>query len=1104
LAGTGLRLGLLGPLEARVDGVPVAVPAGRPTVVLAVLALAGGRPVSTDTLADRVWGDQPPEHVRASLASLVLRLRQVLGPEAIRTVPPGYALAVPPEQIDMLLFRRLVREAGTADPAAARALLDRALGLWRGEALDGIRTDSLRGERAGLAEELVGAQQAKIGLDLAAGRYAEAVGPLRELTARHPLREPLWHQLITALAGAGRGAEALAAYEDVRVRLRDELGADPSPSLQALYQEILAGGVRAADRAAARTTPAELPTEAELPTRAGVSARVSSPAGRRPPALLPPVAAGFTGRGRELAQLDALQGGPVPAAVVAITGTAGVGKTTLALQWAHRSAGRFPDGSLYVDLAGFAPGPPLRPVDALARLLRGLGLPGEEVPTDLADATGLYRTLLAGTRTLIVLDNAAHPDQVRPLLPGSPTCLALVTSRDRLSGLVARDGAQRLPLDVLTPAEAAALLDRLLGAEAVRAGPRAVAELGRRCGYLPLALRIAAANFTEHPHQTLAGYTAELAKGQLAALAVAGDEQAAVRAAFDRSYAVLPAAARQLFRFIGLVPGADLDAAAAAALLGGTGPAAEPLLARLAAAHLIEHRAPGRFGCHDLLRLYAGEQAEREEAASDREAALQRLLDHYIARVAAAGDLLYPTTLRLPVPAAGSADEPAVGHRDAAAALAWLETERPNLVAAVRHAAEHGPRSAAWLLADGLRMYFYLRMHLVDWEATATEGLTAAETDDDDRPQVAAHLSLALLRFRQGRAAAAIDHYTEALRLAQGAGWPEGEATALNNLGLVYANTGRPRLAADSYRQALAIQRRLGRDGGTAAALGNLASLHFELGQLSLAAAHDEQALVLYRAAGNRVGEAVVLAEHGQTCRALGRLTEAERHLEHSLALSRELGNRTCEAEALHRLAAVRHDAGRLGDARRLAGEALDEARAVEHRGVQSSALGVLAAVHTRRGDPAGAADRYQQALALARDVNSQYLAVDALTGLALARAHLGDGVRAAADAEQARRLACRSEYRALEGQALAALAAIRLRQGDAVSARRYAEQSAQTFRAVGHPLGEARALVVISRALHRAGHHGPARQRWGRALTIFASCGAAVTGPDHLPALPG
>ena len=1121
MAETGFRLLLLGPLEAQVDGKVVAVPAGRPTVVLAVLGLAGGRPVATEALADRVWGDQLPQRVRPSLASLVLRLRRSLGVGVIETVPSGYRLDVAPEQVDLLQFRGLVRQAAAADPAAARALLDEALGLWRGEPLAGIRSEALERELPRLAEEWVGARQARIRLDLASGRYAEAVEPLRDLLARHPLREPFWQQLITALAGAGRHAEALEAYAELRVRLREELGADPSAELQRLHQTILTGTAAGPDVVPARPAPSA-PAPAEH-LRPGPG-KPPDPAHRRRPAQLPAEAAGFIGRVRELRRLDALLDGdgdgaapaaaPVAVAVAVITGTAGVGKTALALHWAHRVADRFPDGSLYVDLNGFALTPPVPPIEALGRLLRAFGLTGDQIPADVEDAAGLYRTLLAGTRTLVVLDNAAHPDQVRPLLPGSQSCFALVTSRDRLSGLVARNGAHRQPLDVLAPAEAVELLGRLVGADTVRSEADAVGELARQCGYLPLALRIAAANLTEHPDQTVAGYTFELAKRRLAALEVAGDEQAAVRAAFDWSYAALPAPARRLFRLLGLVPGQDLDVAAAAALAGDSAELVAGLLTRLVTAHVVEQRAAGRYGFHDLLRLYAAERADQEETEPDRDAALARLLDHYIARVTAAAAVLYPTTLRLPPPTTApppttpSADpaaaDPPPGDPAAGDPVTWLDTERPNLVAAVRHAAEQGPRPAAWRLADLLRMYFYLRMHLADWEAVATDGLTAASTDGDLRAQAAGHLSLALLRARQSRTETATDHYATALRLTREAGWLEGEATVLNNLGLVHAAVGRLRLATDCYEQALAIQRQLNRPSGVAAALGNLASLYYELGSLDLAADHAQQAISLYRAAGHRVGVAVVLAEHGETCRALGRLDAARDLLDRSLALSRELGNRVCEAESLHRLGSVRLDAGRYADADRLAHAALDLAREVHHRGLQVSALGVLAAVRAGRGEPAAAADLYQQARQMARDTGSHYHEAELSCRLAVVQSQLGDPVRAGADAEYAGVLARRGEYRVIEGHALTALAAIRLRQADHTGAAADARRAVQTYRQTGHRLGEARALVVLSRALHRSGRATPAKQRWAQALTIFTSCGAPLAGPDHVAALPG
>jgi hypothetical protein len=370
------------------------------------------------------------------------------------------------------------------------------------------------------------------------------------------------------------------------------------------------------------------------------------------------------------------------------------------VRWAHRARARFPDGQLYVNLRGYALTPPLRPIEALARFLHALGVGAEEVPADEAEAAAMYRTLLADRRLLVVLDNARHADQVRPLLPASPGCLVLVSSRDRLLGLVARYGARRLTLDVLSPTEAHELLARILGQDRVAAEAAATAELAQMCGLLPLALRIAAANLLDQPGRGIADYVTELSETRrLAGLAVDGDPDATVRTAFDTSYAVLEPDDRRMFRLLGLVPGPEVTAPAAAALADVPLRRAAQLLDRLAGAHLLEPRTPGRFGFHDLLRLYARQGTQQEDEAKVRQEASERLLAWYLHGADGATQLLYPTVVRLPLPAASS-HLPVPTFDDRAQALAWLDAERPNLVAAVQHAADHGPRPSAWLLAD--------------------------------------------------------------------------------------------------------------------------------------------------------------------------------------------------------------------------------------------------------------------------------------------------------------------------------------------------------------------------------------------------------------------
>ncbi|OLT14867.1 hypothetical protein BJF78_17050 [Pseudonocardia sp. CNS-139] len=450
---------------------------------------------------------------------------------------------------------------------------------------------------------------------------------------------------------------------------------------------------------------------------------------RRPvPAQLPADVAGFTGRSDLVRDLDALlaDGDPGAVPITVLAGAPGVGKTALALHWAHRVRHRFPDGQLYLNLRGHAAAPPLTPAEALTRLLRSLDVAPDRVPTDVTDAAALFRSVLADSRTLLVLDDARQAEQVRPLLPGGPGCHVIVTSRSALPGLVARNGASRLTLHPLDPADSRALLGRLLGRQRTAADPGAVDELARLCGHLPLALRIAAANVLGDPEPeptAVAAFVQRLSNGnRLAELAVPADADTVLRGAFDLSYAALPGAAQQLFRVLSVVPGGEVTSGTAAALLGVPADEGRRLLGQLAGAHLVEEPEPGRFAQPDLLRLYAAEQLAG--AGPDPDGPWERLLAHYTGVADAASRLLHPDAVRLPGGPAYGGPVPFADRRDAAA---WVDAELPALQAAVLRAAEHGPRRAAWLLVDALSGYFPLRAAALPWHLMTGAALAAAD-----------------------------------------------------------------------------------------------------------------------------------------------------------------------------------------------------------------------------------------------------------------------------------------------------------------------------------------------------------------------------------------
>ena len=1090
---------LLGPVEVWAGQRRLAVGGFQRCALLAALALHANHVVAAEQLVRLLWGSTPPETARNSLHVRLSQLRRLLTsaePDADAAAAgrlvfrsPGYLLRAAPDELDWQQFQQLAdrgRQALAADDAVrARRLLRDALALWRGPALEGLEGPVLTEQRLRLEQRRLTALEDRIEADLRLGCHAELLGELEALVAEQPLRERVRAQLMTALYRAGRQPDALAAYRDGQRLLVEEHGLEPGPELQRLEQAILT-----------RSSALDLPsTPARRPA---VMAAPAAPGGGEPaavlPAQLPADLAEFVGRADVLAGLDGL----VPATdarrtavvIAAVTGTAGVGKTALAVHWAHRVRGHFPGGQLYVDLQGYVPGPPLRRLQALARLLHGLGVAPDRIPADLAAAAGLYRSLLADQRVLVVLDNARDAAQVRPLLPGAPGCLVVITSRDRLAGLTATHGARRLTLDTLTPVESVTLLTRVVGAGRLPADARAARELTALCGHLPLALRIAAANLACHPDWSVADYVARLRAGdQLGGLAVDDDPHATVRVAFDSSYAALPADAQRLFRLLGLVlPGPDFSAPAAAALADLPVADAERLLERLAAGHLLEPRAQGRFGLHDLLRLYARQRAERSDVGPARAAAAARLMDWYLHTADAAVTLLYPEKLRLPVP---ERDAATAGFDGRADALAWLDAERPNLVAAVQHA-EHGPRPATWMLADALHAYFYGRRHMTDWQAVADAALAAAQEEGDAQARAATRRSLGMARHLcVGDYARAAECFGSALDLARQAGWVQGEAAILSDLSMVYAQLGQLQRAADHYTQALELHRRTGRTAGQAIALGNLGNVNRELGRHAEAADQLAQALDLHREIGSQSGQAIALETLGEVHRDLGDLTLARAQLGEALALSRMLGNRHDEAYELRALASVEQHAGRLDAALRLGRAALAQAREIDDRRIEADALNTLGSIDLQLDHPDEAVGHHEQALDLACRTGARHPQIEALLGLAAAHLRRGDHSSAIDRAEQARALACEVGYRMLQGQAAGALAAAHLGRGRHDEAAAHARQALAVHRATGHRLGEARVLVTLGRSIERSRGADAAVACWQRAHALLTAIGS-------------
>ena len=726
----------------------------------------------------------------------------------------------------------------------------------------------------------------------------------------------------------------------------------------------------------------------EPPSPRGEGRVVEAP--RVVPAQLPAGVDVFTGRAEELAELDRLltaapaqtdaAGGSATSVVIsAVSGTAGVGKTALALRWAHRVRGEFPDGQLYVNLRGYDPDQPLSAGDALARFLRALGVAGADIPPEVDERAAAYRSLLDGRRMLIVLDNAATVEQVRPLLPGTPSAQVVVTSRDSLAGLVARDGARRLDLDLLPPEDAVALLGALIG-ERVAAEPDAAANLAGQCVRLPLALRVAAELAVTRPTTPLAALVAELADEQrrLDLLDAGGDPRTAVRAVFSWSYLHLPAEAARAFRLLGLHPGPDLDPYAAAALTHTSVEQAQHLLDLLARAHLVQPAGPGRYGMHDLLRAYGTYLAAGEDSEQERRRALTRLFDHYLATASAAMDTLHPAEQHRR-PRIGPPATPTPLVANPATARAWLDAERVTLTTVCAHTASRSWPEHTAGLASTLFRYLEVGGHYPDAVAIHTHALCAAR---DAGGEAHALTNLGVIYFRQGRYGQAVEHHQQALILFREIGDQAGEANALDNLGTVYWRQGYYPQAVEHLQRALTLSREIGDQAGEAYALDYLGAVYWRQGYYPQAVEHLQQALALSREIGDQAGEAYALDYLGLVYWRQGYCAQAAEYLQRALTLFREIGHRAGEAHALNSLGLNYRRQDRYQHATEHHQQALTLFRELGDRNGEANALDNLGSVHWRQGTYKQADEHYQQALALFREIGDQAGEARALNGV--------------------------------------------------------------------------------------------------------------------------
>ncbi|XVV15410.1 BTAD domain-containing putative transcriptional regulator [Actinoplanes sp. CA-131856] len=944
------EFGVLGVVEARVAGLPVGLGHARQRSVLAALLVEVGRPVTVDQLIDRVWGGDAPQRAAGALYSYLSRLRTALADSGvgIERRPGGYALTADPEAVDLHRFRRLVTLARSAESdRSAAEQITRALDLWRGEPFAGLDTPWLSSTRELLLGERFAAELDHNDVLLRLGRHGELLPALSAAVAGHPLDERLAEQFMLALYRCGRQADADEQYRRIRHSLAEELGSDPGPGLRRLHERIIA---------ADPTLTAAAVVQAATPQVV--------------PAQLPADVRAFIGRTTELKALDQTltDGDEPPLTVVLLSGTAGVGKSALAVRWAHRVREAFPDGQLYVNLRGYDCEQPVAVGDALSGFLTALGVRGSEIPPGVEERAGRYRSELTGRRMLVLLDNASSVEQVRPLLPGTGSCLVLITSRDALPGMVALHGAERINLDLLPPQDAVGLLRRLIGDRVDREATVAE-DLAAACCRLPLALRIAAELAAARADVSLAELVGELSDHRMRLdLLDAGDPRAEVRAVFSWSYQNLPSDAARVFRLLGLHPGETVHVEAVAALTGTAVGEARRLLGVLVRASLVQAARGGRYGMHDLLRTYAAELAAGHDPAEEREAALTRLFDHYLAGSVAAMATLYPSG---PV-AAG----------DPEAARSWIEAERPNLAAVCTFAAAHGRHRLAVDLAGTLFRYLDAGGPVAEAVTVTSSAVSAALALGDRKAQARALSDLGRLHRRQGRLGESAGTYGQALALYSGLDDPAAEAVVLRNLGSVHWRLGDYRRAADHYERAWALYQRLGDDAGQADASVRLGLVDARLGDEAQATKRFQSALELAGRTGDRFSEAYVLSLLARLSGDPAELERAASHLELSLATARQNGDRTAEAYVLTDLAAVHARGGRHAEAAVHLRRALVLHRRIGDRASEAEALNDLGQALRATGDTAEARAHHEQALILAREIGDRYEQARAAEGL--------------------------------------------------------------------------------------------------------------------------
>ncbi|HET6743782.1 MAG TPA: BTAD domain-containing putative transcriptional regulator [Kribbella sp.] len=959
-----VQVRLFGPVQVTVGGTPVALNGTRLRTLVAVLAVSAGESVSIETLADRVWGENLPEQIRQSLHAMVFRLRRAIGADVLETVGTSYRLTVPAADIDVRRFENGLRDAKDADAITA------ALSAWTERPFVGTDSDWLTGTvLPGLEELRLGAIERSADL-LGRQPSTELIAELRRLTADHPLRESLWIRLLRALVHTGRSAEALGLYDVIRSRLADELGIGPGPELQSLHTELLA-------------TDTALHPPAAAPPTADLAAPESLPA-RTPD---------FLGREYEL-EILTNSGHPL---IAAIDGMPGVGKTTLALQAAHRLAARYPDGQMFIDLHGHSEGmPPVAAVDALGRLLLAFGVSHNRIPQELEDRAGLLRTLLARRRVLIVLDNAATETQIGPLLPGTPHSGVIVTSRLRLTGL---DATATVSLETLEQSAAVELFARIAGAERVAgSSPDVLAEIAEWCGRLPLALRISAARLRTHRSWRPEDLLDRLQNHERLAELASGPRS--VAAAIDLSYRELDAGLRRCYRLLGVLPGPEFRVWSASTLLGLEASATRQVLERLLEAHLLDEPGPGRYRFHDLVKDHAMRAAD--ESPADRRIAIARLVERHCQSASEVASQRAP-------------EEDFATHglrptiRTPEAARDWLDNESPTALLVPALATDHPgcivhlASSLYWCLRDLGQYDVKAELQRRALTVVRAAGNVTAEVDILNRlgevlRQASDHQT-ALDTFEQARTVArTVGYRLGELRAIQGMANVHGlqehlemaaaelhsalgiaeeivdehaQLDLLNAIGWIHVRGGNNHTSLEYRERALAIARRI-QPLAVGEILRIIGCIQERLGDPGRALSYYDRALAHAKAIGNQYNELSVLHGMGIIYLGLGELEQATRYIERTMAMACQLGSRNWRFEAHQAFGLIRLASGKPGEALAEHQYALDLAIALDQLVDQARAHNGLGDALANLGRDGEASRRWQHALSILEAVGLQ------------------------------------------------------------------------------------------------------------------------------------